>query len=320
MLPKIIAEIGFNHEGDVDVAQQMIIAAARAGADAVKFQTFRAEDLALPTAEHYSLVQRGEIDLEQHRRLASVADRHGVEFFSTPFSIEAVELLERIGVNQFKVASMDLTNSHLLSRLAETRKPLYLSTGMATVAEIAESLEFLRKRGAGPVSLLHCTSKYPAEASDLNLAAIPFLKNLFRVPVGYSDHYPGVKACLMAAMLGAEVLETHFTLDRSLPGADHQHSADPDQLRGLVEDIRLFQGMKGSEEFFSGRRDRENARIFRRGVYAARDLEAGSVVALDDLLLCRPESELSPNDLTWLVGRRLARPIKQHQALSREHV
>ena len=243
---KIIAEIGFNHEGDLKLAIEMIKAAAKAGTHAVKFQTYKASDLALPSASHYQAIKSGEMSLEQHVELAKIAHGCGIEFLSTPYSPWAIDILEKVGVPAYKVASMDCTNKHLLGFIAETKKPIYLSTGMATLTEISETLYYLSEVKSGPVTLLHCMSLYPAEAKDLNLAIIPYLKELFGVSVGYSDHYPGIKACLVAAMLGAEVIETHFTLDITKEGADHYHSVDAEMLRQLVTEIDLFQQMKGT--------------------------------------------------------------------------
>ena len=225
----IIAEIGFNHKGDMGLAEEMIRSAADAGVNAVKFQTFRARDIALPSSPHYSLIKAGEMNVDDHVKLKMMAKGCGVDFLSTPFSPWAVDVLEEIGVEAYKVASMDCANKHLLGLIANTKKPIFLSTGMATLAEIAESMEFLQEKDSGTVTLFHCMSIYPPKAKDLNLNIIPFLRSVFGVPVGYSDHFPGIKACFSAAVLGAEVIETHFTLDTSMEGPDHHHSADPSQ-------------------------------------------------------------------------------------------
>ncbi|MDY7000172.1 MAG: N-acetylneuraminate synthase family protein [Thermodesulfobacteriota bacterium] len=316
----IIAEIGFNHEADMGSALSMIKAAAGAGADAVKFQTFRAGDIALPDSPHYQGIKDMELGLEQHRELSRAAALAGVDFLSTPFSVWAVDLLEEVGVKAYKAASMDLTNRVLLERIARTGKPLLLSTGMAGLSEIAEALDFVKNKGASEVTLLHCISKYPAEAGQLNLEAISLLKETFGVPVGYSDHYPGNKACLAAVMLGATVVETHFTLDRTKEGGDHHHSNDPESLKELVRDIRLFRKMRGRKRFFSNRPDRAEADIFRRGVFAARDIEPGSVLGLQDVLLCRPQSGLTTNDLERILGRKTRKAIAKHQAVSWDDV
>ncbi len=313
----VIAEIGFNHEGNLPAAAQMIRAAARAGADAVKFQTFQARDLALPSAAHFEAIKSGQMTLAQHQTLAEEARNLGIEFLSTPYSPEAVALLEKVGVQAYKVASMDCTNRHLLAPIAATRKPIYLSTGMATLAEMATTLEFLRQRGSGPVTLLHCLSLYPAAAEDLNLAIIPLLKEIFGLPVGYSDHFPGSQACLAAVMLGAEVIETHFTLDTTRAGGDHHHSLDPDMLTELVKNIGLFQKMRGQAAAIHRRPDRGLAKDYRRGVYAAEDLAAGKAIAEEDILFCRPTSQLSPSDWDWLKGARLSQNVAAFEEIKR---
>ncbi len=313
----IIAEIGFNHEGDLDQADAMIRAAARAGADAVKFQTFRASDLALPDAPHYKLIECGELDRGAHQRLAKTAGDEGVDFLSTPFSVAAVDMLQELGVPAFKVASMDCTNKHLLGRIAATGKPVYLSTGMANETEISESLAFLKEQNSGPVSILHCVSVYPPPADALNLATIPWLKERFGIPVGYSDHYPGIDACIAAAALGAEIIEVHFTLDTTKPEGDHGHSADEAQLGELVRRTADFHAMTGRPEL-SGRKDRNAATMFRRGMYAARDLIAGELLTEADLLFCRPASALGPSDLKGVLGKCLIRPIDQYTAIEND--
>jgi sialic acid synthase SpsE len=215
---------------------------------------------------------------------------------------------------------MDCTNTHLLKYIAQTGKPIYLSTGMATLDEIANTIEYLKEKKSGPITLLHCISIYPAMAGDLNLHIIPFLKHLFDLPVGYSDHYPGTTACLAAAMMGAEVIETHFTLDSSKEGGDHRHSAEPDALKKLMVDIALFRTMQGDKRAIFHRPDRRYARDYRRGLYAAGNLPKGKILQEEDFLLCRPISELSPNDLTWLIGKTLEQEISSHQSVRKAFV
>lgn len=297
-------------------AASMIRAAADAGADAVKFQSFKAKDLLLPTSPHFATLRQSEMDEEQHWVLAGMARDCGIAFLSTPFGLWAIELLEKIGVPAYKVASMDCTNKYLLGYLAQTGKPIYLSTGMATLPEIAESLEFLEAKGSGPVTLLHCLSLYPASAEDLNLETIPFLRKMFEREIGYSDHYPGAKACLAAAMLGATIIETHFTLDSSQEGGDHSHSVEPAALKELVESIRLFSEMRGKTNSFWQRPDREFHKNYRRGVYAARDLNPGDRLTAADLLLCRPISELTPNDMDGLLGGTVREHIESYAPLA----
>ena len=319
-MPYIIAEIGFNHDGDLDIATEMMKAAAQAGASAVNFQTFRASDIVLPSSPHYASIQCAEMTFDQHRTLFNVARDCGVDFISTPFSPWAVELLEKIGVPAFKVASMDCTNKHLLRYIVQTGKPIYLSTGMATLSEIADTLEYLNKENSGPATLLHCISMYPANAQSLNLDIIPFLKELFGVPVGYSDHYPGTMACLAAAMMGAEVIETHFTLDSSKEGADHFHSATPKSLKRLVSDIAVVHSMRGNRHAIFYRPDRVYAKEYRRGLYSGVALKKGDPLKEKDLLFCRPTSELGPNDLEWIGGKATNQDVSPYQAVLKKFV
>lgn len=315
---KIIAEVGFNHAGDIDVGAKMIEAVAESGADMVKFQTYKASDIASPTAPHYEAIKCGEMTLEQHETLAKVAKSCGIEFLSTPFSEWAIELLEKVGVNAYKVSSMDCNNKHLLRILAQTGKPLYVSTGMSTIAEITETLEFLKTEKSGSVTLFHCLSLYPAEAKDLNLTIIPFMKKTFGVPVGYSDHYPGIKACLAAAFKGAVIIEKHFTLDTTLEGGDHYHSADPEMLAQLVSEIELFELMSGDGDVINNRPDRKFASLYRRGVYAARDLQEGDTITKEDILFCRPVSEFTPNDFQLIEGKVLSKEIREYMPIRKK--
>ena len=316
----VIAEIGFNHEGNMKLASEMIKAASDSGANAVKFQTFKAIDIALPTSPHYSAIKNGEMDFSQHQELFSIAKENAIDFISTPFSVNSIELLEKIGVSAYKVASMDCTNHHLLKYISQTKKPVYLSTGMAELSEISETLEYLESQNSGQISILHCISIYPAEVDQLNLEMIPFLKHIFNIPVGYSDHYPGTKACLLANFLGAEILETHFTLDSSKEGGDHFHSADPSQLKALIKDIEEFKSMRGSPKTIFQRKDRSFAQVFRRGVYSSKKLLKGDILKESDFILCRPESSFTPDDVEQLIGKKLCKDIEAYQPIESDVV
>ena len=314
----LIAEIGFNHEGDIELAQKMIQAASDNGADAVKFQTFQARDIALPTSAHYDLIKQGELTENQHTILFETAMKSGVDFLSTPFSDSGVKLLDKIGVSAFKVASMDCTNKPLLKQIARTGKPVYISTGMAELYEIAQTLHFLETSNCSEVTLLHCISHYPAKAEELNLSIIPYLESIFNVPIGYSDHFPGVYACIAAAMQGAAVIETHFTMDKTLPGGDHGHSADPRDLKHLKNTLELFRTMAGSKDKIFNRPDRPLTKDFRRGVYAAEHLTAGSRIEKTQLFCTRPESDFNPDDMEYLEGRILTKNIPVNQPVTRD--
>jgi N-acetylneuraminate synthase/N,N'-diacetyllegionaminate synthase len=238
----VIAEIGFNHEGDPALAERMIEAAAAAGVDAVKFQTYRADRLVLRSAPHFDLIKHGELDTKTHHRLAEVAAAKGVDFLSTPYDDDSVSILEDVGAPAFKVASMDLTNDPLLRRVAKTGKPVLLSTGMATLPEIGRALDVIADAGGRDVIVFHCISKYPTPVEEANLLAMRQIAEAFAVPVGFSDHTLGTAASIASVALGGCAIEKHFTTDKALPGPDHKISADPAEMKALVDGVRVPTG------------------------------------------------------------------------------
>lgn len=314
----VIAEIGFNHEGDMDLAVRMIEAAATAGVDAVKFQTYRASSLVLESAEHFNVIRHGELSPADHRRLAQAARDNGVTFLSTPYSFESVDVLEQVNVPAYKVASMDLTHLPLLRYIAAAGKPMILSTGMATLREIAEAVETIQKAGNDQIILLHCISRYPTPPEAAHLRTIMLLKDTFGLPVGYSDHVLGNAAALAAVALGACLIEKHFTTDRSLPGPDHRISADPQEMAQLVRDIRIIERSLGERDALFDRPDREEARRFRRGLFARVDIPAGAVITEEMVKCVRPEEGLPPKYWHWVIGRKAKATIRKEQPLTWE--
>ena len=312
----VIAEIGFNHGGSLELAREMLRAAAACGVNAVKFQTFRAAGLVLDSAEHFNVIKDAELTEEEHRILAREAAGLGVCFLSTPFDAGSVELLDRVGVSAFKVASMDVTNLPLLRQIAAKGKPVLLSTGMASLVEIAQALETLTGGGSREVTLLHCISHYPAQPEDTALRTIGYLADAFRLPVGWSDHTLGNAVAIAAVTLGARVVEKHFTSDRGLSGPDHAMSADPAEMSALVRDIRAVERALCAPPQLLERSDRAMAPLFRRGVYAARDLEAGEILTEAMLICVRPEAGYSPADLPILLGRALRGGVSRNQPIT----
>lgn len=333
----VIAEAGVNHNGNVDLALRLVDAARAAGADAVKFQTFRALDVVTPQAatadyqrtntgetSQYEMIRKLELDEEAHARIASYCAAVGIEFFSTPFSLDAVALLQRLGVRRIKLASGEVTNRPLLQCAARTGLPLLLSSGMATMEEMRTTIGWIddARRGAGHsavapdnLTLLHCTSAYPAPADALNLRAIAAMRDASGLPVGYSDHSQGIQAALAAVALGATVIEKHLTLDHQLPGPDHLASADPQEFEGMVQGIRrveqmLGDGIKRPQPVEANTRD-----VARRSVVATRDLAAGHRLSADDVALRRPGTGIAPVDLERMVGRTLAQDVSAHTTL-----
>ncbi|MDP9260661.1 MAG: N-acetylneuraminate synthase family protein [Actinomycetota bacterium] len=243
----VIAEIGINHGGDVAVAERMIREAAAAGVDGVKLQTYRTEARVPADSPIFDVLKQAELDAEAHRRLRSVADDVDVLFISTPFDAESVELLSELDVPAYKIASFDIVNLELIARVAREQRPVFVSRGMADLDESDAAVELLSSHGARPV-LLHCVSAYPLEQADANLAVIRTLRARYDCPVGYSDHTLGVEVAPLAVAVGASVIEKHFTLDRSAPGPDHALSADPAQMKQLIELVRHVESVLGSDQ------------------------------------------------------------------------
>jgi N-acetylneuraminate synthase/N,N'-diacetyllegionaminate synthase len=322
LAPFVIAEAGVNHNGSEELAAALVDAAADAGADAVKFQTFRADAVVLASApqaayqreraaaETQREMLRGlELPPEAWPALAERAAARGIVFLSTPFDLASVGLLAKIGVPAFKVGSGDLDNLVLLRAIAAENRPILLSTGMASLDEVAAAVDDLRAHGDPPLVLLQCTSAYPAAAEDANLGAMATLRERFGVPVGYSDHTLGIAVAIAAAALGAAVIEKHLTLDRSLPGPDHDASLEPAEMAALVRGVRAAHGAIGDGEKAPRAAEADVRAVARRSLVIVRDLVAGETVAATDLDAMRPAGGISPLRLDDVIGRRAARDL-----------
>ena len=319
----VIAEAGVNHNGDLKMARAMIDVAVEAGADAVKFQTFRAELLTTPDApkaeyqlqttgdaeSQLEMLRRLELPADAHRELQSYCNERGIMFLSTPFDEVAVDLLVELGVPAFKISSGDLTNSPLLEYVASKGKPVILSTGMSELSELIEAVSVLNTAGCENPVLLHCVSNYPANADEVNLRAMQTMRSAFDVPVGFSDHTEGIDVALAAVALGACVIEKHFTLDRTLPGPDHRASLEPEELRELVRSIRRVESALGTGRKVPTAKEIETAKVARRSLVAARDIPAGATLEREMVVMRRPGTGMSPAMLDTLLGQETARAI-----------
>ncbi|MBI3011678.1 MAG: N-acetylneuraminate synthase [Candidatus Omnitrophica bacterium] len=313
----IVAEAGVNHNGDLRTARRLVDVAVEARADAVKFQTFKAERLATAAApkaryqrrtpkdaeSQLEMLRRLELSPQAHRALADYCRRRTILFLSSPFDEESVEALARLEVPAFKIASGELTNLPLLERIARTGRPVILSTGMSTLEEVHAAVRALRGAGTTQVVLLHCVSSYPARAADANLRAMATLARAFRVPVGYSDHTPGVEVALAAVALGACLIEKHVTLDRALPGPDHRASLEPQEFAALVRGIRTVELAMGDGRKHPAPGEIQMAAVARRSLVAAQDVRAGTRFTEALIAIKRPGTGLTPALRPRLVGR-----------------
>jgi N,N'-diacetyllegionaminate synthase len=320
----VIAEAGVNHNGDIAMALRLCDAAHAVGADAVKFQTFRAQDLVLPgaptadyqareTGEHdqFAMLRKLELSRAQHETIQGHCKALGIEFFSTPFSIDALDMLVALGVRRIKLSSGELTHKALVERAAAARLPLLVSTGMATMDEIGEALQWIAAaRGSlAGVTLLHCTSAYPAPDEALNLRAVRTLAREFGLPAGYSDHSLGIEASLAAVALGATVIEKHLTLDCRRPGPDHAASLEPGPFADMVRGIRRIGDMLGDGVKQPRPEERDAARVARRSIVAAADIAAGARIDANLLACRRPGTGIAPGEWDRVLGRVARRAI-----------
>jgi N,N'-diacetyllegionaminate synthase len=327
--PFIIAEIGANHNGDLQLCRRLVDAAKDCGADAVKFQSWSksslisageyarntryASDHRVPTLEQ--AVERYQLTPAAHREIATYCAEQKITFFSSCFSREEVELLESLDAPAYKIASMDVNHLPLLEVVAATGKPVILSTGMATLGEVERALGVLNRHGAGPIALLHCVSIYPTPAAEVHLRTMDTWRQAFGLPVGFSDHTVGTAIPLAAVALGACIIEKHFTVDKTLEGWDHAISADPTELQALVEGSRQVFASLGSAARRLSQTELEKRNSFRRRMVARRPLRPGQPVEAADVEFKRPGTGIQPDELRYVVGRTLKREVAADEEL-----
>jgi N,N'-diacetyllegionaminate synthase len=329
----VIAEAGVNHDGDLDAALALLDAAADAGADAVKFQTFDPDQLVTGDAQPASYQRRGEpsadsqremlaglrLGADEHAAISSRARERGIIFLSTPFDSGSAAILAELGVPAFKVGSGELTNIPFLEELARYSLPIILSTGMAELDEVSAAVEVIHGRSA-PLVLMHCTSSYPAPEEEANLRAIDTLHQAFAVPVGYSDHTMGLEVSLAAVARDASMLERHLTLDRRRPGPDHAMSLEPKALAELVRRVRALERWLGDGSKRPQPSERELRIVARRSIVAARPLTAGEVLTAESLAIKRPGGGMAPARLGSLIGVHVARALSTDEQLTEAHL
>lgn len=326
--PYVIAEIGSNHNGDMGLCKELIEAAAACGAHAAKFQSWT--DASLISQAEYErnvsygdkkrhfgtlreMVEEYQLTHSQHEQAAQMCADAGVDFLSSAFSVAEIDLLVGLGVPAIKLASMDVNHPLLLRAASESGKTVLLSTGMATLDEIARAVDVLR-RGSG-FALMHCVSLYPAAPETLNLRNIAMLHETFGCPVGFSDHSEGIAAAIASVALGCTTIEKHFTVDCSLPGWDHWMSSDPEQMKALCDGVAAAHAALGSHRRTVSEGEIEQRKKFRRCIVVTRDIAAGETLALGDLDFKRPGHGIDPDQYPFVVGRRTSRDLSAGREL-----
>ncbi len=328
----VIAEAGVNHNGDVALARKLVEESARAGADAVKFQTFSADRLVTRTARkaayqsasasadqsQFDMLKSLELPLDVLADLKRLAEKHGLVFLSSPFDPQSVKELIDLGVEGFKLGSGELTNPEMLQALADAKRPLILSTGMCSLDEVEASAAMLQQAGDPPVAWLHCVSAYPAPADQSNLRAMDSIRLAVGGPVGMSDHTMGTAVSLAAVARGASIIEKHVTLSRSLSGPDHAASLEPEEFADLVRQIRVVESALGDSIKRPMPAELDTREVARKSVVAIRNLDRGDQLRKSDIAIKRPGTGIPPMELDRLIGRRLARAVVADQPLTWE--
>ncbi len=326
----VIAELSANHNQDFDHAVKLINAAKEAGADAIKLQTYTADTITIDCDNEYFCIGKGTIwegktlyklyqesytPWEWQPKLKLIANELGMDLFSSPFDHTAVDFLEDMGVPAYKIASFELIDIPLIQRVAQTGKPIIMSTGMATLAEINDAVTAARESGCKEIALLKCTSAYPADPAEMNLQTIPHMALAFEVPVGLSDHTLGIAVPVAAIALGACIIEKHFTLSRRISGPDSAFSLEPHEFKAMVDAIRISEKAIG-EVSYACTATEAASRIFRRSLYIVQDMKKGDVLTNKNLRSIRPGLGLQPKFYDMLIGKPINRNVKRGTAMS----
>lgn len=320
----VIAEAGVNHNGDIEIAKQLIDAASEAGADAVKFQTFQADSLVCRTAKkaeyqlettdrtetQYDMLKKLELTPQMHRELIEHCIKRNIMFLSTPFDLESIKLLSELGMQIYKIPSGEITNLPYLREIAKQQKKIILSTGMSSMDEVKAAVNVLKNNGTEDITLLHCNTQYPTPISDVNLLAMVKMREETGLPVGYSDHTQGIEVPIAAAALGAEVIEKHFTLNRKMEGPDHKASLEPQELMQMVVGIRKIESALGSKIKQVSESEMTNVAIVRKSIVAAANIKRGEKYTEKNITTKRPATGISPMLWDEIIGKTADRDYK----------
>lgn len=326
----VIAEAGVNHNGNLEIAKKMIDVAAKAGADAVKFQTFKADTLVRKDAvkaayqqenatdkqeSQYEMLKKLELTKQMHQELIQACADKGILFLSTPFDIDSIHMLTDCGITIMKVPSGEITNYPYLREIGRTGKPVILSTGMCELREVKDAVRVLKENGSSEITLLHCNTEYPTPMQDVNLKAMCTLREEFGLPVGYSDHTQGIEVPIAAAAMGAVVIEKHFTLDRNMEGPDHKASLEPEELRAMVRAVRNIEIAMGDGNKRPSASERKNREVARKSIVAKTEIRKGEIFTEENLTAKRPGSGISPMQWNDVIGLRADRDYEQDELI-----
>lgn len=330
----IIAEGGVNHNGELYLAKKMIRTAKKTGADAIKFQTFKADELASEKAEkaeyqkdpndinenQLSMLRKLEFSETEHQELKHYADENGIIFLSSAFDPPSIKLLSELDVPAYKIPSGEIDNIPYLRTIADYNRPIILSTGMATLSEIDTAINEIHNRGNNKIILLQCITSYPPDYSEMNLKTIPTMKQTFGVPTGFSDHSMGNVISFAAVALGACVIEKHFTLDKTLDGPDHKASINPVELEDLVRGIRNIENAMGDGVKVPTENEKKIKKLVRKSLFINQDIKKGTILSRNLIEVKRPATGISPKYYDFILGKKIQKSLKKGENLIWEHI
>jgi sialic acid synthase SpsE len=310
-----IAEAGLNHNGDVNLAKKMIDEAKNANSDAIKFQTYKSENFLTENSKYFDFFKNAELSFEEFKEIKEYADNVGITFLSTPFDFESADYLNKIDVPGFKIASSDVTNLPLIAHIAKMKLPIILSTGLATLDEIDESIKLCHSLQNDQISILHCVADYPAMPEETNLSAMETIREKFCFPVGYSDNGESSLVDEVAVSMGADIIEKHFTLDKKLEGPDHSFSIQPDDLKLLISRIRLIEKIRGNGIKIPSNSEIKNKLAIRKSIFASQPILKGDIFSLKNLAIKRPGNGIEPKHWNDLINKKSTRDINKDELI-----
>jgi|TARA_B100000586_G_C20053107_1_gene402884 sialic acid synthase SpsE len=311
-----IAEAGLNHNGDINLAKKMVDEAKNANSDAIKFQTYKSENFLAETSQYFDFFKNVELSFEEFKEVKQHADNVDISFLSTPFDFESADYLKKIGVPGFKIASSDITNLPLIAHIAKMKLPMIISTGLATLDEIGESIEICNSLGNEQISILHCVADYPAIPEETNLTAMESIREKFHLPVGYSDNGESTLVDEVAVSLGADIIEKHFTLDKKMEGPDHSFSIQPNDLKLLINQIRLIEKIRGNGIKSPTNSEIKNKLAIRKSIFASQRITKGNLFSLDNLAIKRPGNGIEPKHWNKIINKKCNRDIEKDELIT----
>lgn len=328
----IIAEAGVNHNGDIAMAKRLVDVAADAGADIVKFQTFSADRLATHQTKkadyqrlnsdaaetQYQMLRRLELSKSMHHEIIEHCTKRNIEFLSTGFDIESINFLMNLGIKLFKIPSGEITNLPYLQHIGQFKLPIIMSTGMATMIEIEEAINVLEKAGTpkSKITVLHCTTEYPASINEVNLRAMQSIKKAFDIEIGYSDHTLGIEISIAAAAMGATVIEKHFTLDKNSQGPDHLASLEPHELKSMIDSVRNIEDAMGNGIKSPSDKEKKNMLVARKSIVASKDIMKNEIFTTENLTTKRPGTGISPMKLEKVIGKTAIKNFSKDEIIT----